>query len=160
MDIFLLPAIGLVVGLVGVGVIDEREKRIPNRVLLVLVMLFLAWTPVFFVVNKTGTFEVLGVRLFASGATMLGAGLLAALLPRSFGMGDAKLMAVVVLYLGPLTGGMALWGALVLTLFRGLFQRCRRRWDGSRSEGGLSLAFAPQVAAAVVLVLALILRWR
>lgn len=150
---WLLPA------LIAMGVWDERYRRVPNRVLLVLLLLYLAaWPVLAYTLDNVSIDDYLPLffkRLAEAGGVLLVSGIFSLWRPESLGMGDCKLMAVVVLYLGFIEGVTVLWLALLFTGVRGILQRI-----GQKEKKIRTLAFAPQVAASGILYCVLQLVWK
>lgn len=151
---FYWPHLWLLVALLGVAIVDEKTRRIPNGTLLALVFLWAGWLVV--VARDRGAFseengrmafgEALLLRVAVAVGLLLSFGALSLWRPRSIGMGDVKLMSVLALYFSPLSLGIVLYLALLLTFLRGLVLRRR-----TRERKGL--AFAPQAAGAVLIVM-------
>lgn len=148
---FFWPHLWLFVALIGIAMVDEHSRRIPNRTLLALVLLWVGWLPVW----AQGTASEADISLFYRAILWrvgMAAGILAAMgalalwRPESMGMGDVKLMSVLALYFSPLDAVIVLDLAFLLTFVRGVVRRVRTK----RKTG---LPFAPQVAVAVSLVL-------
>lgn len=159
MNVFFISMGWLLPALIAIGVGDERVRRIPNRVLAVLCLLYLAaWPVLAHTLDKVSMDDFLPLffqRLAEAGGVLLVSGLFSLWRPESLGMGDCKLMAVVVLYFGFMEGITVLWLALLFTGLRGLLQRIRQKERKIRT-----LAFAPQVAAAGILYCVLHLVWK
>lgn len=159
MNVFFISMGWLLPALIATGVWDERYRRIPNRVLAVLCLLYLAACPVLaYTLDKVSIDDFLPLffqRLAEAGGVLLVSGLFSLWRPESLGMGDCKLMAVVVLYLGFIEGVTLLWLALLFTGVRGLLQRI-----GQKDKKIRTLAFAPQVAVAGILYCVLQLVWK
>lgn len=154
MTFFFISRTWLLLALIGLAIFDERQRRIPNRVLFVTTMLFLFAHPAF-VLGVEGA--NLGVwwgdfftRLLAAVLVLLFTGFISFFRPQSLGMGDCKLMAVIMLYGGWPEAAVILWLAFFFTAVRGIFVRVM-----TRSREHMTLAFAPQVAIAVALELML-----
>lgn len=159
MNVFFISMGWLLPALIATGVWDERYRRIPNRVLAVLCLLYLAaWPILAYTLDKVSMDDFLPLffqRLAEAGGMLLVSGLFSLWRPESLGMGDCKLMAVVVLYFGFVEGVTVLWLALLFTGLRGLLQRI-----GQKDKKIRTLAFAPQVAAAGILYCVLHLVWK
>lgn len=159
MNVFFISMGWLLPALIATGVWDERVRRIPNRVLAVLCLLYLAaWPILAYTLDKVSMDDFLPLffqRLAEAGGVLLVSGLFSLWRPESLGMGDCKLMAVVVLYFGFVEGVTVLWLALLFTGLRGLLQRI-----GQKDKKIRTLAFAPQVAAAGILYCVLHLVWK
>lgn len=159
MNVFFISMGWLLPALIATGVWDERVRRIPNRVLAVLCLLYLAaWPILAYTLDKVSIDDFLPLyfqRLAEAGGVLLVSGLFSLWRPESLGMGDCKLMAVVVLYFGFVEGVTVLWLALLFTGLRGLIQRI-----GQKEKKIRTLAFAPQVAAAGLLYCLLHLVWK
>lgn len=159
MNVFFISMGWLLPALIATGVWDERYRRIPNRVLAVLCLLYLAaWPILAYTLDKVSMDDFLPLffqRLAEAGGVLLVSGLFSLWRPESLGMGDCKLMAVVVLYLGFIEGVTLLWLALLFTGLRGFLQRI-----GQKDKKIRTLAFAPQVAAAGILYCVLHLVWK
>lgn len=150
MNVFFISLGWLLPSLLGLCVWDERYRRIPNRVLLVLSVLYVVAWPVLALrveeISLASFWPIFFGRMLEAGGTLLVTGLLSLWRPDSLGMGDCKLMAVIVLYCGLTEGLTVLWLALFLTGLRGLVERFSQKENHSRT-----LAFAPQVAVAGIL---------
>ena len=114
------------------AVYDLRERRVPNAVIVGLVV---AWP--LFGIGEPGGWWARGLV----GFTLVGLPLLTLALTAGLGMGDVKLGAVMALYLGPERGLLAVAagtvaGGLVHAL---LVLLGRRTWAGRGSE----VPFAP-----------------
>lgn len=159
MNVFFISMGWLLPALIAVGVWDERYRRIPNRVLAVLCLLYLAAWPVLAHkldnISPDAFLPLFLKRLAEAAGTLLVSGLFSLWRPESLGMGDCKLMAVVVLYLGFMEGATLLWLALFFTGLRGLIQRA-----GQKGKKIRTLAFAPQVAVAGILYCLLHVVWK
>lgn len=159
MNVFFISMGWLLPALIAIGVGDERVRRIPNRVLAVLCLLYLAaWPVLAHTLDKVSMDDFLPLffqRLAEAGGVLLVSGLFSLWRPESLGMGDCKLMAVVVLYFRFVEGVTVLWLALLFTGLRGLLQRIRQKEKKIRT-----LAFAPQVAASGILYCLLHLAWK
>lgn len=143
MNVFFISMGWLLPALIAMGVWDERYRRIPNRVLLVLLLLYLAaWPVLAYTLDNVSIDDYLPLffkRLAEAGGVLLVSGLFSLWRPESLGMGDCKLMAVVVLYLGFMEGITLLWLALFLTGLRGLVQRIGQK-EKKDSDIGLCSA--------------------
>ena len=124
---------------------DLRWRGIPNAIPLLLLGLFAGYA----LTGAAGPPDRLWMNL-AIGATMLGAGF-ALYLSGKFGAGDAKLMAVAGVWVGPGDLGPFLFGlagcAFALSLFALLpIARARRL----RSDLPFALAIAPPAMAVMI----------
>ena len=126
-------------------VCDLRRRRIPNAIQLALLGLF----AVYAATGAAGPPGVLWVHL-AIGAVLLAAGF-ALYLSGRFGAGDAKLIAVAGMWIGPADLSLFLLGlgacAFALSLFALLpFERTRRL----RGELPFAVAIAPPALAVMI----------
>ena len=133
-------------GLFAASVVcDLRGRRIPNAIPLALLGLF----AVYAVAGWTGPLGALWAHL-AIGVVLLAAGF-ALYLRGGFGAGDAKLIAVAGLWVGPTDLSLFLFslaaGALALSLFALLpFDAARRL----RAELPFAVAIAPPAIAVMI----------
>ena len=128
----------LVATLIAVSVTDVRERRIPNRVLLLAALAALAFS------GREGM-AALGSDLLAAAAISSPLFVAALLRPEGMGMGDAKLVAVIGLFLG-WQALPALLAGLFLAGLTGVFVSLGRRQPPSRT----SLPLAPFLAAGAI----------
>ncbi len=148
MALFWIPWIWLLVGLAGIGVVDERTRRIPNPTLLALAAMECGWMIVQTgsAVHEAGWMQAalpMGQRMLAALLTFAVSGWIALLKPGALGMGDCKLMAVLMLYFDLGDGLLVLWVSFFLTLLRGMFRILVAKRN---KEPLLALPFAPQAA--------------
>lgn len=155
MVVFFLADFSLGLGLLGLAWVDERRRRIPNRVLLGLLFLGLGflvlgqktlgpqgdWNRIFFWEHLAA-----GLGIF------LGGSLFCFLFPGRLGMGDVKLLALLCFYLGYVESLLLFCWALFLTLARALFLWAWRwlkdRRAPAKKRPPLVLPLAPQLALA------------
>ena len=121
--------------LIAVSVTDVRERRIPNRLLMAAAAAALVFSV------REGT-DTLGTDLLAAFVISLPLFIAALIRPEGMGMGDAKLVAVIGLFLG-WQAVPALLVGLLLAGITGVLISLGRRLPPSQT----SLPLAPFLAA-------------
>lgn len=143
MTIFYIDLIILII-LALAGFVDERERRIPNKLLFPILLLSLAK---YLLIKDFSTRDFFYKILFS--ALILAGGTIFCLYrPRSIGMGDIKLISLLILYMGPEEGGLIIWLALLITLIRALINTIIMRFKGGKAERQYPLAAQAALALA------------
>ena len=142
-----LTILTLHVVVAGVGlrlaVIDLTEHRLPNRLTFPLAVVVL------FVVGLGGDRETLVTGFTEAFLTAAVFALVAVLPSRPLGMGDVKLQAILGFYLGAISPGLGIMGAVLSCVIGGIvafFLLARRKIGPSDA-----LAFGPFMMAATFL---------
>lgn len=131
----------LLLSLIVIGFFDERERRIPNKLLLFILGIY------FIGMIFYGSFFSLEnlKRLIYSGLTLLTGLLFCMKRPNSIGMGDIKLISIIILNMGLVEGAITIWLSLLITLIRALLNKL---FAGNKGTTDKHYPLAMQVALA------------
>lgn len=144
-----LVAIGICVAL---GVVDIREHRLPNRLVLLLLGCAVATGVLGLFAGASSDHvgnAVIGAIAFGGPCLILNL-----ISPRLMGFGDVKLAFVLGLFIGwhnPWAGLSALFGAFVLSMPQAIYRMLADRRGGSL---GREIAFGPYLIVAAAIAVA------
>ena len=136
--------------LVALSVIDLRERRLPDRIVLpstVMAFVLLGGASLLDGVPRRVLWSVLGAAVFAGILFLLH---LAS--PRGLGFGDVKLGLLLGLYLGTVNVALVLWGLLFGSLLGAIVALVMVARTRDRRVG---IPFGPALSAGTVLALVL-----
>ena len=141
----LLPYLFMVTVLVIVSVIDIQMQIIPNKIIYPAIPIGLAAMGIVALVRGDGNIILRSLIGFAIGAVPLG--LLALLIPKGMGMGDAKLAAFTGIFLGYYQAIALFFGFLLGSILGILLMVLGRKGRKSR------IPFGPYLAAGALIAL-------
>ena len=126
--------------------VDFKVHLIPNKILLISILLRIAWLLVEILLPDTNILFILLSSLIAAAALIITSLLCRLLIPNSVGMGDVKILGVMGLYLGM----DKVWGALFLAFFT-LFVACVFLLITKKASRKSEVAFAPFLLAGTII---------
>lgn len=126
--------------------VDFKKHLIPNKILLISLLLRAAWLLVELILPDTNIVFIILSSLIAAAALIITSLLCRLLLPNSVGMGDIKILGVMGLYLGM----DKVWGALFMS-FITLFAACVFLLITKKAGRKSEVAFAPFLLTGTIL---------
>lgn len=148
----LVRALVLMVFLGIIAVTDITEKKIPNKILIIMLVVFVVITAVFLLTDLEMTIYKLMTALFAAVFSFVTFGLTFLISKKMLGAGDVKLSIIMGLYLGSeRILGAILYGAVLSALFAifGIIFKKLKKND--------SIPFAPFLLAGTIITLFVII---
>ena len=114
----LLRLFVITTGMALLCVTDTKEKKIPNKILGILFLIWLTITAIFIITDFQKTFSKLGTALFGGFFCLLTFGITYIISKKSLGGGDVKLSVLMGLFLGSeRIVAAVLYGAVFSALF-------------------------------------------